>query len=377
MLNRRTLRVKIMQSLFAFDQCRDANFQLAHDQIDLDFQPDLNSMEVQDKELLKERRKTARQLLEKKFSNPDTPDGDEPIVNERVAAAVEDYHRQTKKDFQHLSKTMIQGVEKISELYYSALGLMTAFADYAPTDKKSDYKNYIENPWVQALRDNAELSKHLAKGKTGWAQRNDKVRGWFLETLRVDDEFKKFNELKKPTYDDQKAITKHIARKLILGKSPINSYFEEEDIYWAEDHEIVRSLMDRTIKSWKEETSTVDLQKISLDWEDDREFMSILFNGASNLEVRYKKLISKNTKNWEVDRLPLTDRIILEMPIAELITFQHIPVKVTINEYIELAKVYSTPKSRQFINGILDVIAKELSSSGDLKKSGRGLIDNK
>jgi len=75
--------------------------------------------------------------------------------------------------------------------------------------------------------------------------------------------------------------------------------------------------------------------------------------------------------------LPLTDRIILEMAIAELITFPHIPVKVSINEYIELAKLYSTPKSRQFINGILDVIAKELVSSGDMKKSGRGLIDNK
>ena len=78
-----------------------------------------------------------------------------------------------------------------------------------------------------------------------------------------------------------------------------------------------------------------------------------------------------------MDRLPLTDRIILEMAIAELITFSHIPVKVSINEYIELAKLYSTPKSRQFINGILDVISKELLGSGDMKKSGRGLIDNK
>ena len=87
-----------------------------------------------------------------------------------------------------------------------------------------------------------------------------------------------------------------------------------------------------------------------------------------------KNSVSKNTKNWEVDRLPLTDRIILEMANAELTTFQHIPVKVTINEYIELAKVYSTPKSRQFINGILDVIAKELSVSWRLEKAGGGSL---
>jgi N utilization substance protein B len=95
------------------------------------------------------------------------------------------------------------------------------------------------------------------------------------------------------------------------------------------------------------------------------------------LTDKHRELIASNTRNWEVERLPLTDRIILEMSIAELISFPNIPVKVTINEYIELAKNYSTPKSRQFINGILDVIAKELKDSGDIKKSGRGLIDNK
>ena len=105
--------------------------------------------------------------------------------------------------------------------------------------------------------------------------------------------------------------------------------------------------------------------------------MKTLFHGAVDLDEKHKELISQNTKNWEVDRLPLTDRVILEMAIAELIQFPNIPVKVSINEYIELAKHYSTSKSRQFINGILDVIAKELKASGALKKSGRGLIDNK
>jgi N utilization substance protein B len=114
-----------------------------------------------------------------------------------------------------------------------------------------------------------------------------------------------------------------------------------------------------------------------VNWDDDKEFIEKLYLRGSELEAKYKTLISNNTRNWEVDRLPLTDRIILEMAIAELIIFPNIPVKVSINEYIELAKNYSTPKSRQFINGILDVIAKELKTSGDVKKSGRGLIDNK
>jgi N utilization substance protein B len=116
---------------------------------------------------------------------------------------------------------------------------------------------------------------------------------------------------------------------------------------------------------------------LSLNWEDDKQFIEILFQTSTNLKLHHRELISNNTRNWEVDRLPLTDRIILEMAIAELLSFPNIPVKVTINEYIELAKTYSTPKSRTFINGILDVIAKELMESGEIKKSGRGLIDNK
>ena len=102
-----------------------------------------------------------------------------------------------------------------------------------------------------------------------------------------------------------------------------------------------------------------------------------LFKETIGLGIQHKELISQNTKNWEVDRLPLTDRVILEMAIAEMVNFPSIPVKVTINEYIELAKEYSTPKSRQFINGILDVISKKMKESGAMKKSGRGLIDNK
>jgi N utilization substance protein B len=194
--------------------------------------------------------------------------------------------------------------------------------------------------------------------------------------VKPEEEFIKFNELKTPTLEDQKSILKHLIRKVILGKTVINDYFEEEDMRWAEDKEIVKSLAEKTIKSLNEE-GKVEIQKLSLDWEDDREFMKTLFHGAVDLNEKHKELISQNTKNWEVDRLPLTDRVILEMAIAELIQFPNIPVKVSINEYIELAKHYSTPKSRQFINGILDVIAKELKASGALKKSGRGLIDNK
>ena len=137
-------------------------------------------------------------------------------------------------------------------------------------------------------------------------------------------------------------------------------------------------MVEKSVKSYDPESKNkLSLYTLSVNWEEDRDFIEKLYNSATTLEPEYKELIAQNTRNWEVERLPLTDRMILEMAIAELLVFPNIPVKVTINEYIELAKNYSTPNSRQFINGILDVIAKELKEKGTLKKSGRGLIDNK
>ncbi len=376
MLNRRTLRIKIMQSLFAFEQCKEANYQLALDQIEEHFQPNLNSMEFQDKELLKGQRKMARQLLEKKFSKGESMDSDDAKVNAAVKEGLSGYHKSVKKDNTFFSKNMVLEVEKLNDLYLSVLGLLISLADSALADKKADFKNFIQNAGIQSLRENQELAKALLKTNGNWSTRQNLVKDWFREIVKSDEEFRKFNEVKSPSLEDQKSILKHLIRKVILGKTVINDYFEEEDMRWAEDKEIVKSLAEKTIKSLSEE-GKVEIQKLSLDWDDDREFMKALFHGAVDLDEKHKELISQNTKNWEVDRLPLTDRVILEMAMAELIQFPNIPVKVSINEYIELAKHYSTPKSRQFINGILDVIAKELQASGALKKSGRGLIDNK
>ena len=137
-------------------------------------------------------------------------------------------------------------------------------------------------------------------------------------------------------------------------------------------------MVEKSVKSFDPDSEKpLTLYTLSVNWEEDKDFIEKLYDSAINLDNEYKELIAQNTRNWEVERLPLTDRMILEMAIAELLVFPNIPVKVTINEYIELAKNYSTPNSRQFINGILDVISKDLKEKGNLKKSGRGLIDNK
>jgi len=366
-----------MQSLFAFEQCKEANNTLAQDSIDERFTADLNSMEVQDKIKLKKSKNEANALYLQKFESPTANGSEDTAVNIAVEEALELYKSYCKKDFNFFKKNLVAEVEKINHWYHAVLGLLLSFDEVVKSDKKNEYANYSNNRFVETLRNDASLQSLLLKTNARWENDRSLVQGWFREVIKPD---KIFTEYCKSTSVDEEAqstIIKHLTRKLILGETVINDYFSERSIRWTEDHDIVKSLVGKTIKSLDFEKGTVQIQKLSMDWEDDLVFMNTLFEKTTQIETDSRALIAKNTKNWEVDRLPLTDRIIIEMAITELINFPAIPVKVSINEYIELTKRYSTPKSANFVNGILDVIAKELVAVGKVKKSGRGLIDNK
>ncbi len=379
MLNRRSLRIKVMQSLFALQQCKEATYELCIEQISDAFLPDLNSMEVQDKALLGQQKKHAIKAFEKAFAAGETSvDEEDPKIKKAVNSAFQYYKTQVKKDTDFFRKNLVSEVERIYDHYIATLTLVTVFADLAEADKKASHKNFLNNSWIKALRTSEQLKKESLRLGKPWQNKADQVRQWFKDVVRQDNEYLANLDRKNPSADDQKKLVNHLFKKVIFGKTIINDFFEEDVLRWAEDQDIVKALVEKTIKSYDPETSKeLTLHTLSLNWEEDKDFIEVLYDSGIEVSAKYKDLIANNTRNWEVDRLPLTDRIILEMAIAELISFPNIPVKVTINEYIELAKNYSTPKSRQFVNGILDVMAKELVDSGAIRKSGRGLIDNK
>jgi N utilization substance protein B len=368
-----------MQSLFALQQCKDANYELCIDQIGDAFMVDLNSMEVQDKTLLATQKKTAIKAFQKAFQLGDTSiEHDDVKIKKSVNSAFQFYVTQSKKDTEFFLKNLIGDIERIYDHYIAALTLAGAFAELAESDKKGSHKNFINNSWIKAIRESEQLQKFAVTTGKHWNDKQDRVRSWFRDVVRHDNEYASFIDKKEPTVEDQKKFINHLFRKIILGKTVINEYFEEEVLRWAEDRDIVKGLLEKTIKAFSGETNEVlTLHTLSVNWEEDKNFIEKLYRGGSQLDDYYKEIIASNTRNWEVDRLALTDRIILEMSIAEMLEFPNIPVKVTMNEYIELAKNYSTPKSRQFVNGILDVIAKELKNTGNIRKSGRGLMDNK
>ncbi|WKZ59347.1 MAG: transcription antitermination factor NusB [Cyclobacteriaceae bacterium] len=378
MLNRRSLRIKVMQSLFAFQQSKEANYLLCCDNIEQAFAPDLNSMEPQDKKELTKQKKEALKLLDKVFETAASVEHENEKIKKVVEESLDHYRKTVADDVRFFKKSLKQDVEKIYRYYLSVLTLAIAIAEAAKADKKINHSNFVNNKWVQGLQASNDLKKEALRLNATWDNKFDRVQLWLRDVVKQDNEYMAYLDKKSPSVDDQKRILNHVFRRVILGKTTINDFFEEEVLHWSEDREIVKGMVEKTVKSYDPASGEpLHLHQLSLNWEDDLHFIEHLFSGSVNLAPEYSKLIADNTRNWEVDRLPLIDRVILEMAITEMLSFPSIPVKVTMNEYIELAKNYSTPKSRQFINGILDVITKHLKTEGKIKKSGRGLMDNK
>jgi len=155
----------------------------------------------------------------------------------------------------------------------------------------------------------------------------------------------------------------------------LHDMLEEESIFWVDDLDLAASMAIKTIKTIKEGDDDLELLPLWREDDDDKAFMEDLFTQTLALGEESEAMIKESAQNWELERIATTDRILMKMAIAEAQTFPSIPLKVTLNEYIELSKYYSTPKSHGFINGILDQLFAGLKAEGKIKKVGRGLIE--
>ncbi|MFA0961715.1 transcription antitermination factor NusB [Roseivirga sp. BDSF3-8] len=398
MLNRRSLRIKAMQAIYSFKQSEASNFELAKELIDDTFAPDLNSMIIQDKAKLREKATRAKQIFSKNFSSEsvdfDSEQDDE--IRKAVTNSINWYRNQVRKDREFHKKNMVAETEAIYDIYLLLLSLIPALAEQAhklEEGKKSRHLqssrataaanlNLYHNKVVNALEEDPALKQLLIKNNIGWAENRDEVRVWYKEILLKDEKYREYIKQDHPSLEEDKKIVNHIVKNLVFKSEPISKFMEEQDLSWEEDRAALKSMVVKTIKSAEpgkdaEEGNRLILINLSNNWEDDKEFYKDLYSLTLSNEREYEETIAAKAKNWDIDRMAATDQIILKMGLCEMLQFHSIPVKVTINEYIEISKMYSTPKSKQFINGILDVLAQELSDSGAIRKSGRGLIDNK
>jgi N utilization substance protein B len=152
--------------------------------------------------------------------------------------------------------------------------------------------------------------------------------------------------------------------------------FEEKFLYWPVDKDVLQALIAKTFKNFAYENPELNkLAEVTGNWEEDREFIVQLFEEGIRHNDEYQVLIAAKTQNWEPDRIAMMDTLLMKMAITEFVNFPSVPVKVTINEYLEISKEFSTPKSNSFINGILDKILFDLKAQDKINKTGRGLIE--
>ncbi|MFC5272138.1 transcription antitermination factor NusB [Adhaeribacter terreus] len=391
MLNRRTLRIKAMQAIYAYMQAEGSDYLMALDMIEDDFAPDLNSMEVQNKQLLEGKKQIGTLLFKEWYKTRqfDTEETDKEIL-QSVNSAVAFYQNQVKKDFKFFGNQMLTAVENIYDHYLAILALAGEIVKQINneeikkatrfTEKKDiNLQRLTENKVIQQLLANKSLQQLIIRRSISWEGDADLITQFYRTVLKQDETIQAYVlSEEEHTFEADKELAKYLFKTLIFKDKNLQAWFEEHDLNWQENKAIVKSLVMKTIKMIEETTDeNLALLDLSTNWEDDKAFFEELYDKTLEDDEKYEAMISAGVKNWDIERVAVIDKIILKMALCEMHIFRSIPVKVTINEYIEISKLYSTPKSKQFINGVLDKLAQDLTDAGTIRKSGRGLMDNK
>ncbi|MCK3683294.1 transcription antitermination factor NusB [Maribellus sp. YY47] len=308
------------------------------------------------------------------------------IIRTKVLQVLYAYYSTEDKSINNTEKELFFCIHKAYDLYHYLFYLVIEIADYAESRieiKKNKHQptyedlnpntKFISNQVIEQLRTNKQLNTYLDQKKLHWKDNPELIKELYL--LMTDSESYNgyMNDKTRSYLDDRKFIEK-LFNKVILVSEDLYNVLEEKSIYWNDDVEFVISMITKTLKRFHElSDNDQKLMPLYKD-EEDRQFTKDLFRKAILNHDELRELIREHSKNWDVERIAFMDILIMQLAITEFLYFPTIPTKVSLNEYIELSKFYSTEKSRNFINGILDKTLKDLKRTEKVTKAGRGLI---
>jgi len=283
-------------------------------------------------------------------------------------------------------KELLLSINRYYELFLYQLAFLTEVLETArryyeeaktkhfPDADEINSTRFIDNKLLNALADNKTLNDIFKKRNISWISENEIVRR-LLKNFKSRPEYKKYMSSESNNFEKDKEIVVDLIKKCISDFPPLVQYYEAKSIFWVDDIDIVNFILCKIIFSCKENEIENYFSNLELSIDkDDRDFTIDLFRKTIMGAEKYEQLISDKTTNWEVDRIAIMDVILLKMAVCELMEFTSIPVKVTMNEYIDIAKMYSTPKSSVFVNGVLDKLLADFRTEGLIKKTGRGLM---
>lgn len=276
-------------------------------------------------------------------------------------------------DQRSIEKNMLKGVEEIYDLYIYLLNLIY-FQKVIAENKIELAKNkifpteqdlnpnlkFVNNAIFRILDENEELNAYSSKNKQLVWDVLDTYPNHIFKEITASEEYAEYMADPNQSFEQDKNFIMDIFEKFIAPNESLHDWFEEKNMYWADDVHIANSMVLTTLKSFiAKSTGSLKLFKVYKD-DDDREFIIELFRKTIRYSDKTLKMIEEKATNWELDRIAVIDLILLQMALTEFQYFPNIPPKVTLNEYIELSKIYSTDKSKIFVNGILDRSLKEM-----------------
>jgi len=279
-----------------------------------------------------------------------------------------------------VEKELFHSLEKTYDLYYHLLNLSVLITDYASQrieSKKNKLRpspedlnpntRFVDNVFIAQLRENTQLKSYLTQRKISWVNHSEIIKELF-EEITACDFYQEYMNSESVDYSADKDFWRKIFKRLILQNENLDNSIEDQSIFWTDDVEIVVSFIIKTIKRFEHDAGSNQALLPMFKDDEDVVFAKKLLHGVLKNGAGYREIIDKHTKNWELDRIAFMDILIMEVALSELMDFPTIPINVTLNEYIEIAKNYSTDKSGTFINGVLDHIVGQLKKENKLIK---------
>ncbi|MFY7740970.1 MAG: transcription antitermination factor NusB [Flavobacterium sp.] len=295
-------------------------------------------------------------------------------------------HQSGSDDLEKQEKFLQASLENILDLYLIMLSSLVEIRkkeiEYieiaqkkhlATPEERNPNQRFVNNPILVALEESNSLSIALEKRKINNWQANDDTILLLLQDVKQSDLYQNYMAKKAVTFEEERFFVVDMFSELIAPNEKLYSYLEDFKLTWVDDIPVVNTQIQKQLRHMSADADLIKVPAIYKD-EEDKDFASALFRKTILNESELAKEFIDKTPNWDVERIAELDTIILKMAICEFLKFPSIPLKVTINEYLELAKEYSTPKSSLFINGILDNLVKDFQKNNRVNKAGRGLI---
>ena len=310
----------------------------------------------------------------------------------KVLQALYSWYSGSNNDLPSGERQLFQSIDRLYDLFIYQLSFLLEVKDFAllrmeknkkkyyPTeDDLNPIRKFVENSALKLLEENKDFQKMTEQLKINWKPEENMVL-MFYKMLREADFYKKYMADEHSSLEDDKKFLIKVVDRLMQDFDLLQSYYDEKNVYYSEGYDLCGVLLVKFIDNLSAKFSSDKLmpgiystekQKVN----DDKLFVQKLYRKVILGDEELSNIIREKSKSWDYERIPMLDVILLKMAIVELKEMPTIPVKVTLNEYIELAKYFSTPKSKTFINGVLDKLIVEFKAAGSIKKTGRGLIE--